>query len=69
LRLTKEIIDALATERGGYTKATLTALDVKWDSVHHSGFKGWKRQLIGKAVTDEQYEQAVQGKTTYSIRG
>lgn len=46
--LTASMLDAMSTERGGYTKVTLLALGVEWDDVHHSGLKGWKRALVGQ---------------------
>lgn len=66
MRLTKEHLEALATDKGGYTKATLTALNVKWDGVHHSGLKGWRKALLNASVTDEQYRAALEGRTVYS---
>lgn len=63
--LTSEVLNTLATERGGYTKKTLLTLGVQWDSIHHSGLKGWKRGLVGKQITFETYKQALwhSGKT------
>lgn len=61
--LTNELISALATDRGGFTKATLLALGVFWDSIHHTGKQGWKRGLIGKEITPEDYEKALKGRT------
>lgn len=65
ITLTYDLIASLATERGGYTKATLAALSVPWDSTHHSGYKGWRRSLEGKKVTQYQFEKAQAGRTIY----
>lgn len=65
--LTEEIIFALASDRGGYTRATLVALNVPINA-DGSGVKGWRRDLIGTQVTDEQYQRAVEGRSIYVNR-
>jgi hypothetical protein len=66
MKLTETNIRRLETEKGGYTKATLIALGVQWDDIHHSGTKGWRRKLIDSEISDDQYRKAWEGRETYS---
>jgi hypothetical protein len=56
--ITEFHLEELKTPRGGYTNATLNALGVK---TGHN--KGWRQRLIGKTFTDEQYQQALDGRS------
>ena len=58
ITITEEHLEELKTPRGGYTKATLQAL-----SVSPNNNSGWRRRLIGKTFTDEQYQTALQGRS------
>jgi hypothetical protein len=60
--LTKEVIKSLRTEKGGFTKATLTALGADWNDAKGGPVKGWYESILGKIVTDEQYRAAVAGR-------
>lgn len=53
--LTYEHLEELKTAQGGYTNATIKALG-------KSVKKGWLRSLIGKAITEEQYKLALEGR-------
>jgi hypothetical protein len=55
--LTKENIESLCNLPGGFTRKTLAALGVDWPPK-----KGWKFDLIGKEIPDEQYARAMAGK-------
>lgn len=55
--LTQEMIGDLQTEYGGFTRATLKALGIAWPPLH-----GWRRDLIGSAITEAAYEAAMAGK-------
>ena len=58
ITITEEHLEELRTPRGGYTCATLKALGV---SIKNN--KGWRRKLIGKMFTDEQYKEALEGRS------
>lgn len=58
ITITEFHLEELKTPRGGYTNATLNALGVK---TSHN--KGWRQRLTGKTFTDEQYQQALDGRS------
>lgn len=58
--LTKATLDALMTEDGGYTRATIEALGVDWPLE-----PGWKSLVFGWSVPSEVYEKALEGKTVF----
>lgn len=43
MKITKEYLESLKTEKGGYTKETLAKLGVSWPPP-----KGWKKKLLEK---------------------
>lgn len=47
-RLTAAMVEALKTEKGGYSRAALARLGVSWPPP-----KGWKKRLIGSLVIVE----------------
>ena len=49
--ITKELLDSAATENGGYTKKQLAAIGIDWPPR-----KGWKTEVIGKSISEEQAE-------------
>jgi len=57
ITLTQERLKDLCTERGGYTKATLSALGVDWPPK-----KGWKARLVGKVISPDEFSDAEYGK-------
>ena len=59
ITITQQMIGALQTEYGGFTAATLKALGVAWPPLH-----GWRRDLIGTAITEAAYGAAMAGKDT-----
>jgi ribonuclease HI len=56
--ITHDLLRALKTGPGGYTRVTLKALGVKWPPTN-----GWTRTIVGQSITNEQYEQALAGRT------
>lgn len=53
ITLTAEMIEALATPKGGYNSKTLHRLGVAWPPV-----SGWKDRLIGTDISDQAYRDA-----------
>lgn len=64
MKLTKESIEFLRTDRGGFTKATLNALGLSFKTP-----TGWIERLIGKEVSEKQYKRACLGKTILTKEG
>jgi hypothetical protein len=62
LTLDREMIDALRGERGAFTKATVTALGLRWRELQ----KGWVDRLVGTQMTIEDYERALAGRLQLS---
>ena len=50
--LTTDLVDAGMSDRGGFNRAQVEALGVKWPLK-----AGWRRGLIGKVVTSEAYQR------------
>lgn len=46
--ITDEFIEAIKSDKGGYTRAQLDALGVAWPPA-----KGWKASVIGKPIARE----------------
>lgn len=61
--LTRQLLRACRTDRGGITNKTIYALT----GVHGTASlpKGWFRNLVGQRITSERYQAAVAGKTQY----
>jgi hypothetical protein len=57
ITLTEELIEALKSERGGFTGETLNALGLKAYPP-----KGWTFRLRGQQLTEEQYKKALDGR-------
>jgi len=57
ITLTQKTLEILCTEKGGYTKATLSALGVDWPPR-----KGWKVGLVGRVISMGQFSDAEKGK-------
>ena len=55
--ITNEDIESCKTIRGGFTAQTVKALTGSRKPV-----KGWKRAIIGKIVTDSQWDRAYAGR-------
>jgi len=55
--LKRSHVNQLRTDRGGFTRASVEALGIKWPAK-----KGWRRRLIGVVVTPEQWEKALAGR-------
>lgn len=65
IELTRENIDALRSDRGGFTKGTTEALGV----FAGRGFKlprNWLRKLVGRKITKSQYDEALRLRNSYS---
>lgn len=56
ITLTKELLDAAKTARGGYTKAQLALLGVAWPPA-----RGWTAALIGRQVERDVAERLLRG--------
>ena len=52
MKLTRTHIEDAKTAKGGYTARQLRAVGVPWPPP-----RGWKKKLIGKEVTEYQYQQ------------
>lgn len=63
--LDREMVEALRTERGGFTTATLKALGLN----RRTMTQGWPDRLVGKTMTIEEYEQAMEGRLQLTRRG
>jgi hypothetical protein len=63
MKLTWENIHAAATKGCGFTGAQLAVLGITWPPR-----KGWLRNLIGKEITDAQYEAFKDAGNTYVNR-
>lgn len=50
--LTDDLLEAGLSDAGGWCKAQLAALGVKWPPR-----KGWRRNLIGSTISRQRYEQ------------
>lgn len=59
LVITYDHLEELKTPRGGYTSATIKALGSDMKK------KGWRQRLIGKHVTEEQYQEALDGREKF----
>jgi hypothetical protein len=46
--ITDAWIEAHRSDRGGWTKDQCAAIGVSWPAAH-----GWKRQAVGRQITDE----------------
>ena len=55
IRLTKEAIENLVTNRGGWSRGTLAILGVPWPPV-----EGWRRRLTGIEIDFEVYNRAAE---------
>lgn len=56
--LTKGLINACETDRGGLTDATIAALGVNVNNK----VKGWRDRLVGTAITVMNYSKALEGR-------
>lgn len=54
--ITYDIIEALQTKSGGWTKDSLDFLGVDWPPR-----RGWKHRMVGKKVSDHQMRLALRG--------
>ena len=64
LILNKELINACRTENTG----TFTAETVKWFGLsfkNNALKKGWVKELIGKQITEEDYQKALKGRLVF----
>lgn len=64
VKITKHSVDALRTDSGGFTEATVTALGLKWKELR----KGWTYLLIGREISEAQYAKALDGRTRFRGR-
>ncbi len=55
--LTREMIEAGISSKGGYNKKQLFILGVEWPPS-----KGWKSQLIGSSIDKNIYDQFLKAK-------
>lgn len=62
ITLDREMVEALRTDRGGFTKATVTALGLHWKALT----KGWPAALVGTQIALDDYELAVAGRNELS---
>ena len=54
VQFTEKILQQGASLNGAWSKKQFLALDVEWDNVHCTPFKGWKEKLIGSWVESRQ---------------
>lgn len=57
---TRELVNRLKTKRGGFTNATLRAINIKKPLV-----SGWPRLLVGKSISREGYRSALEGREVF----
>lgn len=57
VKLTKEFIQQHKTDYGGWTKAQIEALGLKWPPRH-----GWQERLVGKEISAEAAQRFIDGK-------
>lgn len=62
MKLTKQSIEALRSENGGYSRAISDALGVAWPLV-----QGWKEKLIAehREIPDDQYAKLLEVKNAH----
>jgi hypothetical protein len=53
VRITRQIVESLRTEKGGFSRGPLAALGISWPLKH-----GWKKALIGTEIPGEVLERA-----------
>lgn len=56
--LTRELLKSMRTRRGGYTGATLSALEPNWKTLSSK----WLKRLIGKEFDESTIQKAVDGR-------
>lgn len=56
ITLNKESINNLRSDNGGFTKAVIETLGLKWKDISESGWA--ERLLCGKIIPKEQYDTA-----------
>ncbi len=61
ITLSKEAIERCRTERGAFTKATVEAFGLGWNTLQ----AGWPNRLIGKSISLEQYQKALEGRERF----
>ena len=61
IELTRELVRALRTARGGFTNATLKEIGIVKENMQ----KGWVGRLKGKKVSKAAYQRALDGRSTY----
>lgn len=58
--MTRDLLNALKTEAGAFTSATVEALGLSWQYI--CKHKGWTSELIGKSFTNAQIVAAHEGR-------
>jgi len=58
--LTASMIHAHCTERGGWTKAQLSAIGIDWPPI-----RGWIDKVAGSLITDEQWQEFISGRSKF----
>ena len=54
MTLTKEKLEFLQTQKGGYTRNTLECIGIQWPPI-----SGWRKRLYGTTIKDDAYIKAV----------
>lgn len=63
VKVTSEYLDAHRTERGAWTLLQIVALGVKWPPP-----PGWRKEIDGKELTDDQARAFESAKTAFSAK-
>ena len=66
-RIDEDLLEAIRTERGGWTKAQFNILGIMWPPQ-----KGWKVKLYDKPITDDDLRRLMDlkyGKITQTRQG
>lgn len=61
IKITNEFLQENKTARGGYTAAQLVALGLNYSDLK----KGWKSDVIGKEITEENARIFIMGKCSH----
>lgn len=59
ITITREFIDSLKTERGGWTRATLETLGIPWSRIQ---LPKWWADLLGREIPTELAKRALAAK-------
>ena len=67
ITLTMDLIEACESEARTWSRASMEALGTRFNAFGHP-VKGWKSELVGKQVSTEDYQRALEGRSKAFFR-